>query len=176
MTESEYKNPIDVGIMLGSGSDLDLMEPARRKLKDYEIPFASTVASGHRTEEKVKRTAKEWEKRGCKVIIAGAGLAAHLAGVLSSVTTLPIIGVPLCSAKSTLGGLDSLLSTVQMPPEIPVLTVGINRAENAAIGAIQILALNNERLAQLLKNNRRVLVAKVDQAAEELADKHGWPR
>lgn len=171
----QKKNKIDVGIIMGSISDLPLVEPAKATLEDYKVPFASTVASGHRTPTRVEDTVKALEKRGCKVILCFAGLAAHLAGIVASHTTLPVIAVPLASSSSTLGGLDSLLATVQMPSGVPVMTMAINGAKNAAIAAIQILAIKDKLLELKLKNKRIGMVQAVEKAARELAEKHGWP-
>ena len=129
-------NPI-VSIIMGSTSDLPVMEKAAQLLNDFEIPFEMNALSAHRTPEKVEHFAKEAEGRGVKVIIAAAGMAAHLPGVIAASTPLPVIGVPI---DSTLDGMDALLAIVQMPPGIPVATVGINGALNAAILAVQKLA------------------------------------
>lgn len=169
------KNPILVGFIMGSISDLRLVEPAKDTLEEYEVPFAGTVASGHRTPKRVEDTVKEWEKRGCKVFICAAGLAAHLAGIVSSHTTRPVIAVPLCSSSSTLGGLDALLATVQMPSGIPVLTVAINGSANAAIAAVQILALSDKLFAEKLKNKRIKMAQDVEKSANNLSFDQGWP-
>ena len=151
-------NPL-VGVVMGSDSDLDAMSGATEMLEKFGIPYEITVASAHRSPERAARYSATAKERGLKVIIAGAGWAAHLAGVLAAGTNLPVIGVPLDS--SPLSGLDSLLSTVQMPPGIPVATVALGKggAKNAAVLAAQIIALSNERLA-----------AKLDQFKQEMAD------
>jgi 5-(carboxyamino)imidazole ribonucleotide mutase len=135
-----------VGIIMGSDSDLPVMEKAFDVCKEFSVPFEVRVISAHRTPLVMKEYGETASKRGLKVIIAGAGGAAHLAGVAASFTTLPIIGVPV-QGKS-LNGLDSLLSMVQMPPGVPVATVAIDGAKNAALLAIQILALSDKVLAK----------------------------
>lgn len=135
-----------VGIIMGSDSDLPVMEKAFDVCKEFSVPFEVRIISAHRTPLVIKEYAETAIKRGLKVIIAGAGGAAHLAGVAASFTTLPIIGVPVQS--KSLNGLDSLLSMVQMPPGVPVATVAIDGAKNAALLAIQILALQDKVLAK----------------------------
>ncbi len=154
----KHLRPAQVAILMGSRSDQDIMRGAEEILKEFDVPFEVMVASAHRTPDKVRKFAREAEERGIKVIIAGAGLAAHLAGVLASETTLPVIGVPI--AAGTLGGMDALLSTVQMPPGIPVATVAINGAKNAAMLAVEILALSDEKLRERLKAYREKLANK----------------
>ncbi len=154
----KYLRPPRVAILMGSRSDLDVMRGAEEILKEFDVPYEVQVASAHRTPEKVRQFARQAEERGLKVLIAGAGLAAHLAGALASETTLPVIGVPI--AAGTLGGIDALLSTVQMPPGIPVATVAINGAKNAALLAVEILALEDEKLRQKLKTYREKLARK----------------
>ena len=144
--------PPEVIALTGSKSDLPVMEKAEEIFKEFRIPYRLQVASAHRTPERVRSLAREAASQGVKVIIAGAGLAAHLAGAVASETILPVIGIPI--AAGTLGGLDALLSTVQMPPGIPVATVAINGAKNAAILAAEILALSNPRLQKKLKRFR----------------------
>ncbi len=151
----KHLRPPQVAILMGSRSDLPIMKGAEDILNQFEVPYELQVASAHRQPDKVRQFAREAEKRGIKVIIAGAGLAAHLAGALASECTLPIIGVPI--AAGSLGGLDALLSTVQMPPGIPVATVAINGAKNAAMLAIEILALQDEQLNKKLKDYRQKL-------------------
>ena len=131
-----------VSIIMGSTSDLPVMEKAAKVFDEFEIPFEMHALSAHRTPAEVEVFAKGAQARGIQVIIAAAGMAAHLPGVIASMTTLPIIGVPV---NSTLDGIDALLSIVQMPPGIPVATVGINGAMNAALLAVQILSLNDEK-------------------------------
>lgn len=140
-----------VAIIMGSDSDLPVVEKAAALLKDYGIPYTMRVMSAHRCPQKVAEFSQSAEKEGFGVIIAAAGMAAHLAGAIAANTTLPVIGIPI---KSTLEGMDALLATVQMPSGIPVATVGINNAKNAAILAAQILALSEPELAQRLKDER----------------------
>ncbi len=145
----------DVLILMGSTSDEEIMEPAASTLKSFGVPFRVTVASAHRSPERVRRLVEEAERDGCKIFIAGAGWAAHLAGVVASMTVKPVIGVPICS--SPLKGLDSLLSTVQMPGGVPVATMAIGKggAKNAALMAIAILALDDDSLREKLIIHRR---------------------
>ncbi|NDY42849.1 5-(carboxyamino)imidazole ribonucleotide mutase [Dissulfurirhabdus thermomarina] len=158
-----------VGIVLGSGSDREVMEAARSVLEEFGVPCEMTVASAHRSPERAAAYARGAAGRGLKVLIAGAGMAAHLAGVLAAHTTLPVVGVPL--AGSPLQGLDALLSTVQMPPGVPVATVALGAAgaRNAAILAVQILALSDPRLAERLEAHKAAMAAAVERQAEELA-------
>ena len=139
-----------VGVIMGSDSDLPIVEKAIKTLQKYEVPFEVHVYSAHRTPEESKEFSQNAIKNGFGAIIAAAGKAAHLAGAIAANTTLPVIGIPIKS--STLDGLDALLSTVQMPSGMPVATVAIDGAENAALLAIQILAVNDEELsAKLIK-------------------------
>jgi 5-(carboxyamino)imidazole ribonucleotide mutase len=154
-----------VSIIMGSTSDLPIMEAAAKVLDEFEIPFEINALSAHRTPEEVEKFARNAQSRGIKVIIAAAGLAAHLPGVIASMTTLPVIGVPV---KSSLEGLDALLSIVQMPPGIPVATVGINAAQNAGILAAQILAIGNNQIADAVKKSKEGLKGKIVQANKEL--------
>src|SRR5574344_1927400 len=131
-----------VSIIMGSTSDLPVMDKAAAFLNDMEVPFEINALSAHRTPEAVEEFSKNAKERGIKVIIAAAGMAAHLPGVIAASTTIPVIGVPI---KSTLEGMDALLAIVQMPPGIPVATVGINASLNAAILATQMLALQDKR-------------------------------
>ncbi len=156
-----------VSIIMGSMSDFKVMEDAAKFLEEMEIPFEMNALSAHRTPEKVEEYSRTAEKRGIRVIIAGAGMAAHLPGVIAAGTTLPVIGVPL---KASLDGIDALLSIIQMPPGIPVASVGINAARNAAIFAAQILALSDERTAQKLKTFKEDLKNKIIQANNELGE------
>ena len=160
----------EVGIVMGSDSDLAVMEETAAVLKQFDIPYEMTVASAHRSPERAAKFAASAQKRGVKVIIAGAGHAAHLAGNLAAYTSLPVIGVPIDS--SCLQGLDALLSTVQMPPGVPVATVSIGKsgARNAGILAIQILALSNPELSQRLQTYKKELAQQVDQKARKLKD------
>jgi 5-(carboxyamino)imidazole ribonucleotide mutase len=155
-----------VSIIMGSMSDLPVMEKAARFLDGMEIPFEMNALSAHRTPEEVERFARGARDRGIKVIIAAAGMAAHLCGVIASMTTLPVIGVPV---NSTLDGMDALLAIVQMPPGVPVATVGINAALNAAILSAQMLALGDETLQQRLHIYKEDLKKKITGANEELA-------
>lgn len=151
---------------MGSTSDLPVMEAAAGFLDEMEIPFEINALSAHRTPERVEEFAKSAQRRGLKVIIAAAGMAAHLPGVIAAITPLPVIGVPI---KASLEGMDSLLSIVQMPPGIPVATVGINAAKNAAILATQIIALSDEELAKKIVTFKDDLKEKIVKANEELA-------
>lgn len=151
---------------MGSTSDLPVMEKACKLLNDLKVPFEVNALSAHRTPDAVEAFAKGAKERGIKVIIAAAGMAAALPGVVAASTTLPVIGVPI---KGMLDGLDALLSIVQMPPGIPVATVGVNGAMNAAILAVQMLALTDENLAQALHDYKANLGQKITKANEELA-------
>jgi phosphoribosylamine---glycine ligase len=157
-----------VGIVMGSDSDLPVMKGAADFLRSMGICCEMTVASAHRTPEKAVEYAKNAQGRGLKVIIAGAGMAAHLAGVLASHTDLPVIGIPLDA--SSLGGLDALLSTVQMPPGIPVATMGIGKAgaKNGGVLALKILALNNPEIGRKLIKFRQDMVAEVEEKARKI--------
>lgn len=151
---------------MGSTSDLPVMEKACKLLNDLKVPFDVNALSAHRTPDAVEAFAKGAKERGIKVIIAAAGMAAALPGVVAASTTLPVIGVPI---KGMLDGLDALLSIVQMPPGIPVATVGVNGAMNAAILAVQMLALTDENVAQALHDYKANLGQKITKANEELA-------
>ncbi len=155
-----------ISIIMGSTSDLPVMEKAAQFLNEMEIPFEMNALSAHRTPEEVERFAKGARERGIKLIIAAAGMAAHLPGVIASMTTLPVIGVPI---KASLDGLDALLSIVQMPPGIPVATVGINGALNAAILALQMIATGDDTAQMKLAAYKESLKKKITQANEELA-------
>ncbi len=148
------KQPL-VGIIMGSDSDFDIMKESARVLKDFDVPFEVIVTSAHRTPEKTFDYAINAKKRGIKVLIVGAGMAAHLAGVIAAKTVIPVIGVPINS--SSLNGIDALYSTLQMPSGIPVGTMAIGKAgaKNAALYAIQILAINDSELEQKLENYRK---------------------
>lgn len=154
-----------VSIIMGSTSDLPVMEKAAQILNDFEIPFEINALSAHRTPEEVEKFTKLAGKRGIKVIIAAAGMAAHLPGVIASMTTLPVIGVPI---NSSLDGMDALLSIVQMPPGIPVATVGINAAQNAGILAIQMISLYDKNVHDKLSVFKNNLKNKIVKANEEL--------
>ena len=155
-----------VSIIMGSTSDMPIMEKAAQLLNDFQIPFEINALSAHRTPAQVEEFARNAHKRGIKVIIAAAGMAAHLPGVIAAMTPLPVIGVPI---KSTLEGMDALLAIVQMPPGIPVATVGINAGLNAAILATQILALSDENIARTVSDYKEKLAEKITKANEELA-------
>jgi len=159
---------VAVGIVLGSASDWPEVEPAAQLLQEWAIPFEVVVASAHRAPQRVQTYAREAAGRGLQVILAAAGMAAHLAGVLAAATTLPVIGVPLPGPH--LQGLDSLLSTVQMPPGVPVATMAIGKAgaRNAAIFAAQILALSDPRLQEVLARHKQELEQQVARQAEEI--------
>ncbi|MFN8239220.1 MAG: 5-(carboxyamino)imidazole ribonucleotide mutase [Bacteroidales bacterium] len=154
-----------VSIIMGSTSDLPVMEAAAKVLNDFKIPFEINALSAHRTPGEVETFAKNARGRGIKVIIAAAGMAAHLPGVIASMTPLPVIGVPV---KASLEGLDALLAIVQMPPGIPVATVGINAAQNAGILAAQIIAAGDEKLMEQVIGFKESLKKKIVQANEEL--------
>ncbi|WP_436414776.1 5-(carboxyamino)imidazole ribonucleotide mutase [Petrimonas sp.] len=156
-----------VSIIMGSTSDLPVMEKAAKFFDEMEVPFEINALSAHRTPEAVEQFAKNAQNRGIKVIIAAAGMAAHLPGVIASMTTLPVIGVPI---KASLDGMDALLAIVQMPPGIPVATVGINGSLNAAILALQMIATGDEAISQKLAAYKEDLKKKITQANEELAE------
>ena len=155
-------------ILMGSDSDLSVMEKAAKLLEEFNIPYKMTVSSAHRTPERTLKLIKDAEKSGVKVIIAGAGAAAHLAGVVASHTTLPVIGVPIDS--SPLKGIDALYSTVQMPPGIPVATMAVGKggAKNSAIFAAQILGLEDASTAKLLKAYRKKMALEVEKKAKKV--------
>ncbi len=157
-------NPI-VSIIMGSTSDLPVMEKAAEILNSFKIPFEMNALSAHRTPEEVESFSKSASSRGIKVIIAAAGMAAHLPGVIAAMTPLPVIGVPI---KASLEGLDSIFSILQMPPGIPVATVGVNAAQNAAILAAQIIATGNEKVLEEVVKYKQSLKKKIVQANEEL--------
>ena len=155
-----------VSIIMGSTSDLPVMEKAAKFFDEMEIPFEMNALSAHRTPAEVERFAREAAGRGLKVIIAGAGMAAALPGVIAANTVLPVIGVPI---KGMLDGLDAMLSIIQMPPGIPVATVGVNGAQNAAILAAQMLSLSDEALAARMAAYKENLKQKIVKANEDLA-------
>jgi len=156
-----------VSIIMGSTSDLPVMEKAMKFLDEQEIPFEVNALSAHRTPDAVEHFAKEAKGRGVKVIIAGAGMAAALPGVIAASTTLPVIGVPI---KGMLDGLDAMLSIIQMPPGIPVATVGVNGAMNAAILAAEMIALADERVAERLAAYKAGLGKKIEKANQDLKE------
>ncbi len=167
-SSKKYDRSPQVGIVMGSDSDLEIMEETASVLKKFDVPFEMTIASAHRSPKRAAKFASSACERGLKVIVAGAGHAAHLAGAMAAFTSLPVIGVPIDS--SCLQGLDSLLSTVQMPQGIPVATVSIGRAgaRNAGILAIQILALSDSKLQKKLEAHKKELAKQVDQKAKKL--------
>jgi 5-(carboxyamino)imidazole ribonucleotide mutase len=154
-----------VSIIMGSTSDLPVMEKAAEILDNFRIPFEMNALSAHRTPEEVEKFAKNAESRGIKVIIAAAGMAAHLPGVIASMTPIPVIGVPI---KASLEGLDSIFSILQMPPGIPVATVGVNAAQNAGILAAQIIATGDKEIMAAVVKYKESLKKKIVEANEEL--------
>ncbi len=155
-----------VSIIMGSTSDLPVMEKAAALLNEFEIPFEINALSAHRTPKEVEEFATKARENGIEVIIAAAGMAAHLPGVIASMTTLPVIGVPI---NASLDGMDALLAIVQMPPGIPVATVGINGALNAAILAVQMMSVGNVELQNKLAAYKENLKKKIVEANEQLA-------
>ncbi len=158
-----------VAIIMGSDSDFPTVSGAIKTLAAYGVPFEVHIMSAHRTPEKAAEFAANAKKNGFGVIIAAAGKAAHLAGVLAGHSTLPVIGIPIKS--STLDGLDALLATVQMPKGIPVATVAIDGADNAAILAVQMLALSDEELAEKLENEKLAMKQGVEKKDEAIQQK-----
>ncbi|MFZ6001205.1 MAG: 5-(carboxyamino)imidazole ribonucleotide mutase [Bacteroidota bacterium] len=161
-----------IGIIMGSQSDLKVMKEAAEFLDELGIPFELTIVSAHRTPARMTDYATNARKRGLKVIIAGAGGAAHLPGMVASMTSLPVIGVPVKSSNS-IDGWDSVLSILQMPSGVPVATVALNGARNAGILAAQIVGANDRQVARNLDNFKKGLKNKVEQAARSL-EKKGW--
>lgn len=161
------KNDTKVLILMGSDSDLEVMSDAAKLLEELGISYDITVASAHRSPELVHKLVSNAKASGVKVVIAGAGGAAHLAGVVASLTTLPVIGIPV-KAK-TLDGLDSLLSTAQMPPGVPVATVGINAAKNAGLLAVQILATSDKNLEKKLVAYKKKMSDEIKKKSEKLS-------
>ena len=159
-----------VGIVMGSDSDLPILEKAMNMLKSLEVPYEVHVYSAHRTPDAASKFAAEARKNGFGVLIAAAGKAAHLAGAIAANTTLPVIGIPI--KASAMEGLDALLSTVQMPAGIPVATVAIDGAENAALLAIQILAVTDKELAEKLQSARDDKKAKILEKDKEINQKY----
>ncbi|MDR1500719.1 MAG: 5-(carboxyamino)imidazole ribonucleotide mutase [Tannerellaceae bacterium] len=155
-----------VSIIMGSASDMPVVEKAAALLDEMEVPFEMHALSAHRTPAEVEAFAKGAISRGIKVIIAAAGMSAHLGGVIASMTILPVIGVPV---NASLGGIDALLSTVQMPPGVPVATVGVNGALNAAILAVQILSIADPELGDRLVAYKEDLKRKIVKASEDLS-------
>ena len=159
------KNP-KVGIIMGSDSDLKVMAEAAKVLEEFDVSYEITVAYAHRSPEIVHKYTSKAKARGLKIIIAGAGGAAHLAGVAASLTTLPIIGIPI--KTKNLDGLDSLLSTVGMPPGIPVATLGINAGKNSGLLAVQILALSDKNVEEKLITYKEKMSSEVKIKGEKL--------
>ena len=159
--------PALVGIVMGSDSDLNIMQAAADALKTINIPFELTIVSAHRTPDRMVEYAKTARNRGLKVIIAGAGGAAHLPGMIASLTSLPVIGVPIKSSNSA-DGWDSILSILQMPGGVPVATVALNGAKNAGLLASQILATADETLVQKMQAYKDELRKKVEESANEM--------
>ena len=159
-----------VGIVMGSDSDLPVMKEAGKVLRIFEVPYEFRVISAHRTPDTAADYAKKAEERGLKVIIAGAGAAAHLAGVLAATTPLPVIGVPL--AATPLNGMDALLSTVQMPGGVPVATMGIGGAgaKNAALFTVRMLALKDPALKKEMKEYQKIQRQKVEEADQRVRE------
>jgi len=164
--EKVVEERVRVGIVLGSDSDFQVMQEAVRVLQEFGVGCEVVVASAHRTPQRAAEYALKAEERGIEVIIAGAGMAAHLPGVLASYTCLPVIGVPL--QGSALGGVDALYSIVQMPPGVPVATVAINGARNAALLAVQILSLKDPHLRQKFQAYREKLAVSVVEKSKKV--------
>ena len=156
-----------VGIIMGSKSDLNIMQEAADVLKELNVPFEMTIVSAHRTPHRMVKYAEDARSKGLKVIIAGAGGAAHLPGMVASITTLPVIGVPVKSSNS-IDGWDSVLSILQMPGGVPVATVALNGAKNAGILAAQILGTSDEKIASSLQLYKDQLREKVEDSIKEL--------
>ncbi|MDW3631269.1 MAG: 5-(carboxyamino)imidazole ribonucleotide mutase [Nitrososphaeraceae archaeon] len=161
----------EVAIIMGSDSDLTIMKDAAQILEDFDISYDLTIVSAHRTPKRMVQYATEAGKKGIKVIIAGAGGSAHLPGMIASLTSLPVIGVPI--RGNSLDGLDSLLSIVQMPPGVPVATVAINGGKNAAILACQILGVENKTIFEKIEKYKLELKDRVLTKASKL-EKTGW--
>ena len=164
------KNNKSIGIIMGSDSDLPIMKEAAKILDYFEIKYELTIVSAHRTPERLVEYAKKAKERGIQVIIAGAGGAAHLPGMIASISELPVIGVPI--KTSTLNGLDSLLSIVQMPRGVPVSTVAINGAKNAGILAAQILGLKEENIQLRVLKYKKEIKEEVIKKADNLPKGH----
>ncbi len=158
---------------MGSTSDLKVMEGAAKILEDFGIPFEMNALSAHRTPQQVMDFARGARERGVRVIIAGAGGAAHLPGVVAAMTPLPVIGVPI-RASISMDGWDSMLSMIQMPPGIPVATVGMDNAQNAGILAAQILAVGSDEVMQRVIDYKKSLEKKIEKANRELAEIKTW--
>lgn len=167
--QADSSSPL-VGIIMGSDSDLVVMEKAAHVLKEMGVPYEIDISSAHRMPDKTSEYARTARERGLAVIIAGAGMAAHLAGVIASHTTLPVIGVPIKSGA--LAGIDALYSTVQMPPGIPVATVAIDGAANAAYLACEILSVSHPGIADRLEEKRQQTREKLAEKSQKLKGEH----
>jgi len=161
-----------VGIIMGSQSDLNIMSEAAEILEELEVPFELTIVSAHRTPERMVKYAESAREKGLKVVIAGAGGAAHLPGMVASMTSLPVIGVPVKSSNS-IDGWDSILSILQMPGGVPVATVALNGAKNAGILAAQIVGSFDSDVAKTLDEYKKSLKKKVEESAEKI-ETQGW--
>jgi 5-(carboxyamino)imidazole ribonucleotide mutase len=168
---NHFMNPL-VGIIMGSDSDLPIMQAASDILKQFDIPHEVTVVSAHRTPLRMVEYAQKAKERGLKVIIAGAGGAAHLPGMVASITSLPVIGVPVKSSNS-IEGWDSILSILQMPNGVPVATVALNAAKNAGILAVEILGIYDEAISKKVVDYKNSLNNEVIEKVEKLK-KDGW--
>ncbi|HAM00752.1 MAG TPA: 5-(carboxyamino)imidazole ribonucleotide mutase [Acidimicrobiaceae bacterium] len=164
---------MSVAVVMGSASDLPVMEGAVEALKEFSVPVEVRVLSAHRTPDDAIDFARGAAERGVRVVIAGAGGAAHLAGVLAAATALPVIGVPI--AVGDLGGMDSLLAMVQMPKGVPVATVAVNGARNAGLLAVRMLALAEPRLEAELEKHRQVMASQVRAADAEVRARYAEP-
>ncbi|MBC7485495.1 MAG: 5-(carboxyamino)imidazole ribonucleotide mutase [Cytophagaceae bacterium] len=173
MAENKSVIPV-VGIIMGSQSDLKIMSAAAKVLENFQVPFELTIVSAHRTPHRMLEYAEGAAKKGIKVIIAGAGGAAHLPGMVASLTTLPVIGVPVKSSNS-IDGWDSVLSILQMPGGVPVATVALDGAQNAGILAVQILASHDDALAKKMQVFKEELKSKVLESVENIA-KEGYQK
>ncbi|MDB5256553.1 MAG: phosphoribosylaminoimidazole carboxylase, PurE protein [Chitinophagaceae bacterium] len=173
MAENKSVTPV-VGIIMGSQSDLKIMSAAAKVLENFQVPFELTIVSAHRTPHRMLEYAEGAAKKGIKVIIAGAGGAAHLPGMVASLTTLPVIGVPVKSSNS-IDGWDSVLSILQMPGGVPVATVALDGAQNAGILAVQILASHDDALAKKMQAFKEELKSKVLKSVEDIA-KEGYQK
>jgi 5-(carboxyamino)imidazole ribonucleotide mutase len=161
------KREAKVGIIMGSDSDLKIMDASAEILRTFGVPYEKTIVSAHRTPERMMKYASSARQRGLQIIIAGAGGAAHLPGMIASLTTLPVIGVPIKSSNS-IDGWDSVLSILQMPNGVPVATVALNAAKNAGILAAEILALSDEKLSEILVTYKNELREEVEKKAAKM--------